>query len=106
MPRKLKIDTPGALHHIIARGIELSKIFRDNIDRNNLLDRLGGIIKETNTSCFGWALISNHFHLALKTGDVPIATVMRRLLNGYGVRLSVKRGERIIQEKGYKLIDL
>lgn len=85
MPRKSRIDAPGALHHIIARGIEGSKIFRDNTDCNNFLDRLGGIIKETNTSCFGWALIPNHFHLVLRTGDVPIATVMRRLLTGYGV---------------------
>ena len=85
MPRKSRIDAPGALHHIIARGIERSDIFRDNTDRNNFLDRLGGIVKESNTSCFGWALIPNHFHLVLRTGDVPIATVMRRLLTGYAV---------------------
>lgn len=30
-----------------------------------------------------WALLPNHFHLLLKTGDVPVATVMRRLLSGY-----------------------
>ena len=83
MPRKSRIDAPGALHHIIARGIERCKIFRDKADRNNFLDRLGGIVKETNTRCFGWALIPNHFHLVLRTGDVPIATVMRRLLTGY-----------------------
>jgi hypothetical protein len=49
------------------------------------LDRLGGIYKETNTRCFAWALIANHFHLVSRTGDVPIATVMRRLLTGYAV---------------------
>ena len=41
------MDAPGALHHIIARGIERSKIFRDNTDRNNFLDPHGGIVKET-----------------------------------------------------------
>ena len=85
MPRKSRIDAPGAFHHIIARGIERSDIFKDNTDRNNFLNRLGGIIKETNTRCFGWALIPNHFHLLLKTGDMPIATVMRRVLTGYAV---------------------
>ena len=34
MPRKSRIDAPGALHHIIARGIERSKIFRDKADRD------------------------------------------------------------------------
>ena len=40
MTRKSRIDAPGALHHIIARGIERSKIFRDDTDRNNL--KFGG----------------------------------------------------------------
>ena len=85
MPRKSRIDAPGCLHHIMGRGIERSEIFRDNTDRRNFLNRLSGIITETYTHCFAWALIPNHFHLLLKTGQVPIATVMRRLLTGYAV---------------------
>jgi len=85
MPRSSRIDAAGALHHIIARGIDGCEIFRDNTDRNNFLDRFGGIITETRTNCFAWALIPNHFHLLLRTGAVPIATLMRRLLTGYAV---------------------
>jgi putative transposase len=85
MPRRSRIDAAGALHHIIARGIDRCDIFRDNTDRDNFLDRLGGIIAETKTSCLAWALIPNHFHLLLRTGAVPVATVMRRLLTGYAV---------------------
>ena len=47
MPRKSRIDAPGALHHIISRGIERGKIFQDITDRNNFLERFGGIIQET-----------------------------------------------------------
>ena len=85
MPRKARIDAPGALHHIICRGIERKKIFRDNKDRNNFVERLGGLLVQTATHCYAWALIPNHFHLLLKTGHVPISTVMRRLLTGYAV---------------------
>jgi REP-associated tyrosine transposase len=85
MPRKSRIDAPGALHHVIVRGIERCKIFKDNKDRDNFLDRLGTIIKETKTRCFAWALIPNHFHLLIRTGQVPVATVMRRLLTGHAV---------------------
>jgi len=85
MPRKARIDAPGALHHIILRGIERRKIFYDDNDRNNFLERLGVILIETKTSCFAWALIPNHLHLLLRTGVAPIATVMRRLLTGYAV---------------------
>lgn len=83
MPRQARIDAPGALHHIIMRGIEKRPIFRDDQDRDNFLGRLGRILSETSTPCYAWALIYNHVHLLLRTGRVPIATVMRRLLTGY-----------------------
>lgn len=85
MPRKARIDAPGALHHIIVRGIERRKIFYDDADRDNFLERLAAILVETKTSCFGWALIPNHAHILLRTGMAPLTTVMRRLLTGYAV---------------------
>ncbi|MGD9321924.1 MAG: transposase [Desulfobacteraceae bacterium] len=83
MPRQARIDAPGALHHIIIRGIERRKIFLDDTDRHNFLDRLGTILKDTHTSCYAWALIPNHIHLLLRTGRRSLSHVMRRLLTGY-----------------------
>ena len=85
MPRKARLDAPGALHHIIARGIDKKKIFVTTEDRDNFLTRLGDILTETKTPCYAWALIPNHFHLLLRTGTVPISTIMRRLLTGYAL---------------------
>ncbi len=85
MPRKARIDAPGALHHIIVRGIERRKIFKDNADRQSFVERLGDILSDSQTPCYAWALIPNHAHLLLKTGLTPIATIMRRLLTGYAV---------------------
>lgn len=85
MPRKSRIDAPGALHHVIAKAIDRQQIFRDDTDRRNFIERLGKIIEESDTRCYAWALIPNHFHLLLKTGRVPIANVMLRLLTGYAV---------------------
>ncbi len=82
MPRQARIDAPNALHHIIVRGIERKRIFHDDSDRKSFLERLGGILEETSTSCYAWALLPKHFHLCLRTGTHPIATVMRRLLTG------------------------
>ncbi|MCJ8502424.1 transposase [Desulfatitalea alkaliphila] len=85
MPRQSRIDAPGAVHHIIARGIERGQVFRDDQDRDFFLKRFGELILETKTKCFAWALIPNHFHLLLKTGEVPIASVMRRLMTSYAI---------------------
>ena len=83
MPRKARIDAPGALHHIICRGIERRVIFRNDLDRHDFVRRLGMILSETQTPCYAWALLPNHFHLLLRTGNVPISSIMRRLLTGY-----------------------
>ena len=91
MPRKARIDSPGALHHIIVRGTERRRIFSDDKDRDNFADRLGDIVTETETFCFGWALSPNHAHLVLKTGKTSISTVMRRLLTGYAVSYTGRR---------------
>ena len=85
MPRKARIDAPGALHHIIVRGIDRCAVFRDEHDYDHYLERLELVLTETETPCYAWALIPNHFHLLLKTGIYPIATVMRRLLTGHAV---------------------
>lgn len=85
MPRLARLDAPGVVHHVIIRGIEKRKIFRDNKDRNNFLDRLSQLLPETNTSCYAWALLPNHAHFLFQTGDVGLSTLMRRLLTGYVV---------------------
>jgi REP element-mobilizing transposase RayT len=90
MPRQSRIDTTGALHHIIARGVERGTIFDDNQDRYDFIKNLGQILEQTKTTCYAWALMPNHFHLLLKTGQVPLATVMRRLLTGHAIRYNKK----------------
>ncbi len=88
MPRIARLDAPGVLHHIIIRGIERRKIFRDNQDRDDLLNRLGDLLPKTKTSCYAWALLSNHAHFLLRTGNLRISDLMRRLLTGYVVKFN------------------
>ena len=57
MPRQARLDVPGALHHIMVRGINKSAIFRDDQDRSRFLDRLGQNIVETQSSVYAWALM-------------------------------------------------
>jgi REP element-mobilizing transposase RayT len=83
MPRRARIDAPGALHHVICRGIERRKIFWGDSDRDDFSERLETILRETQNPCYAWAMLPNHFHLLLRTGNTPIAGVMRQLLSGY-----------------------
>jgi len=83
MPRKSRIDAPGAIHHVIIRGIERSTVFKDSKDYENIISRLALIVSETSTACYAWALMKNHVHLLLRSGLVPLSSFMRRLLTGY-----------------------
>ncbi len=85
MPRLARLDAPGVLHHIMIRGIERRKIFRNDKDREDFLDRLSTLLPKAETSCYASAFLANHPHFLFRTGNVPIATVMRRLLTGYAV---------------------
>jgi putative transposase len=85
MPRLARLDAPGVLHHIMIRGIERRNIFKKNKDREDFLKRLSNLLPETETACYAWALMPNHAHFLFRTGKVPLATIMRRLLTGYVV---------------------
>jgi REP element-mobilizing transposase RayT len=83
MPRQARLDAPGMLQHVMARGIEKKRIFCDETDYRFFVKRLGELLDETHVDCFAWALIPNHFHLLLRTGPTPLATFMRRLMTSY-----------------------
>jgi putative transposase len=71
MSRKARIDAPGALHHIIIRGIERNPIFKDSQDYSNFLSRFGNILTETTTSCYAVNVNLNMYQL-WQSKNVPL----------------------------------
>ncbi len=45
MPCAPRLDAPGVLHHVMARGIMRQTIFRDDSDRDDFVVRLGALAK-------------------------------------------------------------
>jgi len=43
MPKQTRLDAPGALHHVMGRGIDGIKIFKGKVDRNDFLSRLADL---------------------------------------------------------------
>jgi REP element-mobilizing transposase RayT len=73
---------------VIGRGIERGRIFRDESDRKDFLNRLADLSREKAWTVYAWALVPNHFHLLVRTGNQPLAQSMRRLLTGYVVNFN------------------
>jgi len=61
MPRQPRLDAPGILHHIMGRGIEGTKIFRNKADRDDFLSRMADLCQGGAWVVYAWALIPNHF---------------------------------------------
>ncbi|NTW68506.1 MAG: hypothetical protein HGB23_01495 [Chlorobiaceae bacterium] len=88
MPRGARLDAPGALHHVMVRGIERDLLFLDDEDREDFVERMGRLAVDTGTALFAWSLMSNHVHLLLRSGEPGMAVFMRRLLTGYATRFN------------------
>lgn len=88
MPRQTRLDAPGALHHVMGRGIDRVKIFKSKVDRNDFLSRLADLCGKGYIIIYAWALMPNHFHLLIRTGMQPLSYSMRRLLTGYVVNFN------------------
>jgi putative transposase len=85
MPRHRRLNAPGAIHHVIARGLDRQDIFLDDLDRRNFLGRLESALAQTGCQCLAWTLLNNHFHLLIRTGDRPLGDLMRKVLSGYAI---------------------
>jgi putative transposase len=90
MPRQSRLDSPGTLHHVMIRGIEGLQIFQDSQDRDDFLSRIGHLVEITGTRILAWALMNNHVHLLIFSGQQGIAKFMRSLLTGYAIRFNQK----------------
>jgi len=85
MPRQPRLDAPGALHHVMGRGIDGIKIFSNKRDREDFLERLADLCRADALSVYAWALMGNHYHLLLRTGNQQLSNSMRKILTGYVV---------------------
>jgi len=91
MSRQPRLDQPGLFYHVIARGIERCRLFRDDRDYSDFVRRMAKIFTETGTHCFAWSLMPNHIHLLLMTGLTRLGKTMQRLLTGYAVCFNLRR---------------
>jgi putative transposase len=93
MPRGPRLDAPGEIHHVAARGIERGSIFRDDLDRADLLVRIARVTVEERLRVYAWSFLPNHVHLLVRSGPRPLGRCLQRILTGYAMRFN-RRHER------------
>jgi len=81
--RPLRLEFPGALWHVTARGNERKEIYRNDEDRVAWLELLGAAVADSGWILHAYVLMPNHFHLLVETPDSTLSQGMRQLNGVY-----------------------
>lgn len=94
MARPLRIECPGALYHVTARGNARQDIFLDDEDRQQLLGVLTRVVSRFHLLLHAYCLMDNHFHLLVETPEANLSKTMRQL-NGVYTQAFNRRHKRV-----------
>jgi REP element-mobilizing transposase RayT len=83
MPRPPRIDFPGCVHHVPARGNRRDPIFLDDFDRRRLFALLGEALERFEAEALAHCLMGNHYHLVLRSNQANLSQLMRQVNSVY-----------------------
>lgn len=83
MTRPLRIEYPGAVYHVTARGNRRAQIFMDEKDRDAFFNILAEVNRRFDIRCHTYCLMGNHYHLLLETPRGNLSMAMRQLNGVY-----------------------
>ena len=94
MARKLRLEFPGAIYHVINRGNDRAWIFDDDRTKAAFADCLFDAAVRNGWLLHAYAIMGNHFHLAVETPAGNLVSGMQWLQSTFANRFNRLRGER------------
>lgn len=91
--RKLRLQYPGALYHVINRGNYRSDIFASEGAKEAFLKCLGEACAMAGWKVHAYVIMRNHYHLALETPKANLIEGMQWLQSTYANRFNRLRRE-------------
>jgi REP element-mobilizing transposase RayT len=92
MPRYARLRAPGALVHVVSRVVNREFRIVGEMERDQYLQRLRKSLQRTDWNLVGFALMSNHLHLALRAGNATSARLIQSVHGGYAAWLNKNQG--------------
>lgn len=74
---------PGAVFHVMARGVQKKSIFCSEDDQVMFKKILANAKEKIHFEIVCYCLMSNHFHLVIKTDEIEIGKIMHQVMNAY-----------------------
>lgn len=83
MPRKPRIEFEGAFYHVIARGNQKQKIFKETPDYDKYHQFLTIYKNRYHYALYAYILMRNHVHLLIETKEIPLSKIMQGINQSY-----------------------
>jgi len=83
MARPIRVEFPGALYHVMSRGVGRTATYRDDNDRVRFLDAVGALVGAGVLIVHAFCLMTTHFHLLCETPLGRLGRWMQQLLSEY-----------------------
>src|SRR6266581_4957352 len=88
MPRKLRVEYPGAMYHVMSLGDRREDIYLNDVDRQDFIKTLAEACQKTGWQVHAYCLMRNHYHLVLETPNANLVSGMAWLQSTYTIRLN------------------
>ena len=90
MARPLRVEYPGAFYHVIARGNNREKLFKNNYDNEKFIEYLEKAVERFSIIIHTYCLMSNHYHLLVETPDANLSKAMQWVNVSYATYFNKK----------------
>lgn len=88
MPRRMRVQFPGAIYHVMSRGDQRDDIFFDDVDRHDFIKTLAEACQKTSWQVHAFCLMRNHYHMVVETPNADLVAGMQWLQSTYTIRLN------------------
>jgi putative transposase len=90
MPRKPRIEYPGAIYHVMSRANGRGVIFETDVDRQDFVKTLAETCDKAGFEVHAFCLMRNHFHLVVETPNGNLVAGMKWFLSAYTLRFNAR----------------
>ena len=88
MPRRPRVFVEGAIYHVYNRFARGADLFADPEEAIEFIEILRKARDRDGLAILAWCLMSNHYHLAVRTGPVPLARTIGYVQSRFGQRFN------------------